>query len=203
LKNDITYRGYTQPEITILRWLHENVNKSRLPKQKHLYIYGPPDTGKSSLLNFLSQRLRLYDLPHEAFFDFYDDDSYDLIAGDEFHSNFMPRTILCPLIDGYETNLRVKGAQIMKKKNIPAIFCSNYPLTELYKGVDLTAMLSRFEVLDLTDHPLAFHSDFEFDDDATLPYFLHRDDAIDVSQFLDLDSSQIPSVLDSDSDNDN
>jgi len=141
----------TTEELVILKWLRENIETPRLPKQKHLYIHGPPDTGKSALVEFLRQRLRIYSVPNEPYFDFYSDVDFELGVADEFVQTTIPRNILTQLLDGYSTTLRVKLAQVQKEKAMPFIFLSNFSLEELYKGVDLAAMLSRFTVVQLTE----------------------------------------------------
>lgn len=154
----------TEKELIILKWLDDNIDKRRFPKQLHLYIHGPPNTGKSSFVEFLRQRLRVYDLPKESFFDMWDNNAYDVICADEFVQNTHSRDSLTLFLDGYNVTLRKKGAQIRKTFNCPAIFLSNFSLPELYKGVDLLAMQSRFIEVELTpdDNLLRFRHRFMF-----------------------------------------
>lgn len=51
-------------------------------------------------------------------------------------------------------NLRIKGGQIMKTKNLPVIICSNHSIVDGYskaKHVSVNALETRFEQIDLYD----------------------------------------------------
>ncbi len=48
----------------IIGWLMDNVRTKRVFKQAALWIHGPPNVGKTSLLNWLDCSLRIYWIPH-------------------------------------------------------------------------------------------------------------------------------------------
>ena len=60
----------------------------RQPRQKQLWLWGPPGIGKTRFLSYLRARLRVYDMPKdEDFYDSYEDGCYDLVVMDEFKSH--------------------------------------------------------------------------------------------------------------------
>ena len=97
--------------------------------------------------------LRIYYFPSEPFYDHFNDDDYDLIVMDEFG----PTHDLKPIqeynkwLDGQVMSLRKKGSQGLKTKNLPFIFCSNYPPERVYHKVfgrgELEPFLSRLTII--------------------------------------------------------
>jgi hypothetical protein len=83
----------------------------------------------------------------EDFYDSYNDDDYDLITADEFKAH-KQITFLNEFVQGgLLMNLRIKGGQIYKKKNLPVIICSNYSIEECYsksKYVAIDSLQQRF-----------------------------------------------------------
>lgn len=69
----------------------------------------------------------------ENFYDFYDDDSYDLIVVDEFKGQ---KTIqdINRWLDGQNMTIRMKGRQSLKYKNLPIIIVSNFPPHIVYRN---------------------------------------------------------------------
>lgn len=98
--------------------------------------------------------VRVYILPlHEDFYDFYDDDDYDLAVMDEFrgHKTIQWMNLWC---QGGTNNLRKKGSQILKKKQIPTIIISNFSLEECYSKVEdsrLETLRRRLEIVHVTE----------------------------------------------------
>jgi len=124
--------GMSSQNKRIATWLNNNLFKQRAFKQKQLYIYGPRNMGKSSLIIALKNYAMVYSMPAlEAFYDLYNEDFHDLIVLDEFRAQ---KTIqeLNSWLDGSEMPLRKKGSQGLKKKNLPMIILSNYSLEECY-----------------------------------------------------------------------
>jgi len=124
--------GMSSQNKRIALWLNNNLFKQRVFKQKQLYIYGPRNMGKSSLIIALKNYAMVYSMPAlEAFYDLYNEDFHDLIVLDEFRAQ---KTIqeLNSWLDGSEMPLRKKGSQGLKKKNLPMIILSNYSLEECY-----------------------------------------------------------------------
>lgn len=134
LRNPIEYRGENIATTVIVEWLNSNLFTSRDFKQKQLYIFGPKNFGKTSLILRLSKYLRVYSMPHsEDFYDGYADSEFDLIFLDEFRGNKTIQFLNLWLQGGLPFCYRTKGGQGMKRKNLPCIICSNYSLENCYK----------------------------------------------------------------------
>lgn len=123
----------TDAERQIAIWLNENIRQQRIFKQKQLYIWGPPNMGKSTLIKYLSKYLNIYHIPRdEDFYDDYEDQVYDLAVLDEFtHTKTMQW--LNQFLDGQSFYLRKKGGQVLKKENLPVIILSNFELSSNYR----------------------------------------------------------------------
>lgn len=120
-------------------WINSNLPKTgevlkREFKAQQLYLSGPPNSGKSSMIRDLSRYFRVYFAPMtEDFYDEYDDNLYDLVVFDEFRSS-KPITWLNQFLDGSIMTIRKKGRQYLKKRNLPCIILSNYALDECYES---------------------------------------------------------------------
>lgn len=151
----VIYQGTDSTTRRIIEWLNGNLNGTRLFKQKQLWISGVANMLKTTLLIKLSEYLRIYPLPlGEDFYDTYDDQMYDLITADEFKSQKTITFLNEFCQGGLAMNLRIKGGQIMKRKNLPMIICSNHTIEECYskaKFVSVQALKSRFEEIELFD----------------------------------------------------
>lgn len=122
------------PERQIAEWCNSNLFKPRPLKSPQLYIFSPPNCGKTTFVQFLERFCRIYYMSLlEDFYDFYDDDSYDLVVIDEFKGQ---KTIqfLNQFLDGQTCTIRIKGGQRIKRRNIPVIILSNWPLNHVYSG---------------------------------------------------------------------
>lgn len=121
------------PEYQIATWLNTNLFRRDRPiKSLQLYIFSPPNCGKTTLISWLSRFCRIYYVPLlEDFYDFYDDDSYDLVIIDEFKGQKQIQ-FLNQFLDGQPCTVRVKGGQRLKTTNLPCIILSNWPLTSVY-----------------------------------------------------------------------
>ncbi len=127
---------HNEAERRIAKWLDNNLFKPRDFKQKQLYIWGDTNLGKTTLSNTLQMYTRVYSIPREEdFYDFYDDDRYDVAVLDEFKAS---KTVqwLNEWLQGAPMVLRAKGFQIEKAQNLPTIILSNYPLEEIYTHVE-------------------------------------------------------------------
>jgi len=145
----------TPSEISIAEWLNKNIKEKRDFKQTQLYIWGPPNMGKTSLINKLSEFLRIYYVPRdEDFYDEYEDGVYDLIVFDEF-TNTKKMQFMNQFLDGQSMYLRKKGGQIMKSDNLPIIILSNYSLEQnykkLYEAAKLGPICARLEVVEVKE----------------------------------------------------
>lgn len=97
----------------------------------------------------LAKRLSVYYIPHEDFYDSYDDEAYDLAVLDEFGGQKTP-TWLNMWLDGQPMPLRKKGSQCMKYNNLPTIICSNSDLFDCYNAVRqerLDALAERLTII--------------------------------------------------------
>ena len=123
--------GLTDTNKQIAEWICSNVRQKRKFKCPQLFIYGPRNLGKTSLIEWLEQYLSVYHIPMgEEFYDLYSDD-YDLVVMNEFKGQ---KTIqwMNSFLQGGPMNIRKKGSQYMKRANLPAIILSNYSLSECY-----------------------------------------------------------------------
>ena len=136
---------------------------NEIPKKKkfgtpHLFIYGPSGVGKTSLVRWLELYFRVYHVPiDEDFYDLYNDQNYDLIVLDEFRSQKKLQW-MNSFLGGSTQVLRKKGAQVVKRKNLPVIILSNFSLRECYSLVDQQKFqtISRRLLQIWMDKPLSF-----------------------------------------------
>jgi len=149
----IKYNGTEKVTGSIVDWLNGNLKKERSFKQKQLWLFGPPDTKKTSLLMKLATFLRIYTIPlGEDFYDTYSDDAYDLIIADEYKCQKTITWINAFVQGGLPLNLRIKGGQIMKFKNLPVIIASNHSIVESYSKanyVSVDALKTRFTEIEV------------------------------------------------------
>lgn len=123
--------GLTDANKQIAEWICSNIRQKRAFKAPQLYIHGPRNLGKTSLIEWLEKYLSVYHMPMgEEFYDLYSDD-YDLVVLDEFKGQ---KTIqwLNQFLAGSPMNIRKKGCQSMKYGNLPVVILSNYSLSEIY-----------------------------------------------------------------------
>lgn len=150
----LVYEGTHLQTQIIVDWLNRNVRQKREFKQTQLWVAGPPNYGKTTLINMLNSRLSTYMMPlDEEFYDAYNDQDYDMVVLDEFKAH---KTIqfLNLWAQGGQMTIRKKGSQGVKKKNLPLIILSNYTPKECYsKSSDyaLAPLLVRFQVVNLGD----------------------------------------------------
>lgn len=120
----------------IAEWLNDNLFVPRQYGAKDLYIFGPTAIGKTSLLLWLSQYCRVYQMPSEDFYDHYDDDDYDLVTYDEFKAG-KPIEFLNQWCQAAPQPLKKKGiSAYIKKKHLPTIFTSNFSIRQNYHVVN-------------------------------------------------------------------
>ncbi len=141
---------HNEAERRIAQWLNDNMFCAREFKQKQLYIWGETNLGKTTLSNTLHLYARVYSIPREEdFYDFYDDDRYDVAVLDEFKAS---KTIqwLNEWLQGAPMVLRAKGYQIEKAQNLPTIILSNFALEDIYCHVEdnkLDTLRGRLEIV--------------------------------------------------------
>lgn len=149
--------GWFPELLEIVEWLKQNIRTPGRPLgEKHLYIQSPTAMGKSSLVNKLREYLSVYDIPQgEDFYDYYEDNVYDLAVLDEFKAN---KTVqwLNMWLQGFPMTIRKKGCQVIKKQNLPTIILSNFSVEECYSKKiyqQLEPLLRRLKVVSI-DAPL-------------------------------------------------
>lgn len=124
--------GLTEQDRTIAEWLNTNMGQPRAHRQKQLYIWGPPEVGKTHLTLQLEKFWRVYRVPiGEEFVDGYQDDLYDLAVIDEFCGSMSLRW-MNTWLEGSPCTLRRKGSQVLKAQNIPTIVLSNVAPHQCY-----------------------------------------------------------------------
>jgi hypothetical protein len=127
---------YNTEEKTIMKWFEENIllrKGARNFSSLNLMIIGKTQRGKTTLMRNMEKYIKVYWVPmDEDFYDGYSDD-FDVCVFEEFKSQkriqFMNR-----FIDG-NCWLRIKGAQVFRRKPTPVVILSNYYLNECYPKV--------------------------------------------------------------------
>jgi hypothetical protein len=75
----------TGPTQKVIDWLNLNIQSKRPFKQKQLYLYGPVNSGKTTLSILLTKYCQTYTVPMgEDYYDFYTDPEPTLCVMDEF-----------------------------------------------------------------------------------------------------------------------
>lgn len=93
----------------------------------------------------------------EDFYDTYTDDAYDIIVADEYKCQKTITWLNAFVQGGLPLNMRIKGGQIMKYKNLPVIIASNHSIVEGYSKanyISVDALKTRFteiEVVNIID----------------------------------------------------
>lgn len=158
----IKYLGEHSETKEIVEWLNSNIKCKRSFRQEQLFLSGPKQTFKTTILELLSQYLRIYEIPKgEDFYDLYMNGEYDLCVMDEFKGHKQIQW-LNQFLQGSIMNLRQKGKQMLKRDNLPVIIVSNYSLSECYaKALErdpekLDTLQSRLKVITLTT-PVDIH----------------------------------------------
>lgn len=133
-------------------WFSKNIKQVRKFKQQQLYISGPTDYRKTSLIRMLSDYIRIYWVPmDEDFYDEYDDNLYDLICFDEFYKQ-KSYTFMNKFTEGGVMYIKKKGSQILKSRNLPVVILSNYTIGECYPDeIQRHTMSSRFMCIHLNE----------------------------------------------------
>lgn len=122
---------------------------ARVHKQKQYWIFGPPDTGKTSLvLDLLQEGFRGFQIPENNDFSAYDG-YYDFAYIDEFNGQLTVQ-FLNKWLEGTPMWLNTKGGSVEKSKNIPTFIISNLPPDRVYWKCPqevLTALLARLIII--------------------------------------------------------
>lgn len=137
--------------LKVITWVKENL--VGWPKRAHgqlqLYIFGATGMGKTWLFLELSKYYRVYPAPQsEDFFDGLNEDT-DLVVFDEYNGQ-QKITWMNSFVDGSIMNVRQKGTQYHKVKNVACVVMSNIPISQQYANCpDLVreAFMRRFLVV--------------------------------------------------------
>lgn len=136
----IKKRGEADAGSVVLTWLIGNIDSKRRFKQGQLYLHGPPNYGKTSLIRVLSKFAPVYSAPtDEQFFDLYDETFHRLVVFDEFKGQH-PVTFMNQFLEMGVMTIRQKGSQMLRKNNIPVVICSNLSPRDAYKNVSDATM---------------------------------------------------------------
>ncbi len=138
----------------ICSWLYRNIRKPRKFKQKQLMIYGPPNTGKTSLVHFLEKHLKIYHMTDDDYDDNWKNNYYDLAVMDEFRGQ---KKIIYwnKWLQGGTMPLKVRYRAPNKEGNIPTLICGNFDLETCYHNCDYTRiapMYERIETVETTEY---------------------------------------------------
>lgn len=137
----LQYSGQNLDTVAIVDWLNMNLSTSRPFKALQLFLSGPPNCLKTSLINSLKRYLMVYHMPlHEDFYDSYSEDLHELVVLDEFKGQ---KTIqfLNEWLQGSVMTYKIKGSQGTKYKNLPMIIISNFQLDQCYKDINKVSTL--------------------------------------------------------------
>jgi len=119
----------------IAQWINTNFDTQRRHKQKQLYLWGPPNIGKTSLVMELLKYFKGYQIPTETSFYNGFDDSYEFAWIDEF-AGHKELHFMNSFLEGAPMQLNIKGMDpVTKTKNIPVIILSNIPPEQAYHNI--------------------------------------------------------------------
>lgn len=81
----IRFKTFNSEHDAVCGWLEKNIMRQRDFKSPQLLVSAPHNMNKTSLVNMLEKYLRIYYPPQtENYYDFYDDNEFDLVVFDEF-----------------------------------------------------------------------------------------------------------------------
>lgn len=143
----IKYTGEHLPTKQVVDWFNRNLlSGPREFKQKQLYIWGPGNMLKTTLITQLSTFFKTYWVPTlQNWYDEYSD-NIDLAIIDEFEGQ---KTIpwMNLFLQGGTTTLEQKGKHVTKRKNIAVVILSNYSMEMNYYPKDVDTINLRVETV--------------------------------------------------------
>jgi len=152
----LRYNGTDSNTQLIVDWLNLNIKKKRDFKQEQLFVSGPANTLKTSLLMKLFKYVRAYEIPTEDFYDMYPSPEPELSWMDEYKGSKTIQWINL-YAQGAPMTLRIKGGQKLKVTNHPLVVMSNLTIQEIYhKALEknpqlLLTLESRFLMIHLVN----------------------------------------------------
>ena len=173
LKSKNEWHGVVVPDVLkdpiayqVANWLNDNIKKPRKFKQAQLWFCGPPNIGKTSLVNNLDKYLRIYTVClEEDFMDGFNYEKYDLVVIDEFRGQ-KTITWLNQFVQGGTMPMKIKGSRgikVAEKGNLPVLVLSNYSIKQCYHKADdmaVATVQARFEEAYVIDEN--YHLDLDF-----------------------------------------
>jgi len=161
--NQMDHLGATK----VLLWIKQNFFPGvvRLPRQKQLYLFGPPGIGKSRLKDRMERYFDLYEIPNDI--DFYCGYQEGLFQGmylDEFCGGKRVQW-LNKVLDGSRVTLNQKNGRVMKVTNHPIMLIANEPLDYYYPNISqpgargrviFDALVDRLEIVEVTAADMDF-----------------------------------------------
>lgn len=143
----INYTGSHTPTKLVVDWFNRNMlGGPREFKQKQLYIWGPGNMLKSTLISRFSEFFKTYWVP--TLEDWYDEysDNVELCVIDEFEGQKkIPWMNL--FLQGGPTTLAKKGSHYTKRKNPGVVILSNFSLDMNYYPKSVDTMNLRLETV--------------------------------------------------------
>lgn len=123
-------------------------------KSKKLFIYGPPNVGKTTLLTQWDTRFTFH-APDNNDWNGFNCEFHKIIIFDEFHGQ-IPLSTLLKLMQGSPTRLNTKGSSVDCFINLPMLFLSNISPKNCYRNSD--AFIARLFVIHMNN----FHSELSY-----------------------------------------
>lgn len=123
--------------LNVKAWHLVNIGKTRIQRQKHLYLWGKTKFGKSSYKIYLKRYYMLYE--GSIMGKFWDgmDEYQQIIFFDDVEKDFLKKehklSILKNVLSGEGISLETKGGSFFYNKNLPCIITSNHSFEELFK----------------------------------------------------------------------
>lgn len=110
----------------------DNIFATRPIREKQLMVLSPFGAGKTTLINRLSETLRVYYMPLEDWHDGWRNNAFDLCVFDEFHGQ-KPIGWFNQWLDGCSLPLKVKGQSgYLKEDNVPTVIFGNFGVDQCY-----------------------------------------------------------------------
>lgn len=136
----------------IAKWWNKFVIDGVKSKKKNLYVWGPPNVGKSSnFMDVIETMGKPYLLLEDVQFWPPFLDQYDFAYLDEFQG-VLPLEKLNQFCSRGHMNVRTFQGFFVKNQDIPVVICSNHPPANLYgHHPAYKAFLARFKVVCVTE----------------------------------------------------
>lgn len=174
--------------------------RRRVHRQKHIWLYTGQGVGKTTLIEQLKRRCRVFDMPNKYPLEGYQDGVYDCMVFEEFKPGSCELSVLNNITGGGSTSDGANRYQkATKSDNLLVIIASNYQPGECYKNCignkAYMALLDRFYFLqfdedmpiriwqDPEDHFFAVFND-DIMDDYSIPSFISTEPVKDTTTTL-------------------